>query len=194
VTEVVLDASVVLKWFRTTGEHNAGAARAVRTEFEAGQAVAFAPPLLFLEILNIAGCRWRLPAERLKQIASTLPNLGFQLVEPDLAVVASWIIEGLTAYDAAYVPSKRAHNSSPTTARSFVSPPISAGPLQQTPRKHGRLSSGQHPADRTRPSASASWSRPTPSPPAPEQRLRKQRAPAASSRGREAHRGVRCRA
>jgi hypothetical protein len=27
-------------------------------------------------------------------------DLGFQLVEPDLAVVARWIIGGLTAYDA----------------------------------------------------------------------------------------------
>lgn len=103
MTEVVLDASVVLKWFRTAGEQNVEAARAVRAEFEAGKAVAFAPPLLFLEILNIAGCRWRLPAPQLKQIASTLPNVGVQLVEPDLAVVARWIIEGLTAYDAAYV-------------------------------------------------------------------------------------------
>ncbi len=103
MTEVVLDASVVLKWFRTTGEHNVEAARAVRAEFEAGKAIAFAPPLLFLEILNIAGCRWRLPPPQLEQLASTLPSLGFELVEPELPVIARWIVKGLTAYDAAYV-------------------------------------------------------------------------------------------
>jgi predicted nucleic acid-binding protein len=103
VTEAVLDASVVLKWFRTTGEHNVDAARAVRAEFEAGKTVALAPPLLFLEILNVAGCRWRLSAPQLERLAATLPNLGFQLVEPDLAIVARWIVEGLTAYDAAYI-------------------------------------------------------------------------------------------
>jgi predicted nucleic acid-binding protein len=103
VREVVLDASVVLKWFRATGEHSVGAARAVRTEFEAGRTLAFAPPLLFLEILNIAGRRWRLPAPQLDHLASTLPNLGFQLVEPDLLTIASWVGHGLTGYDAAYL-------------------------------------------------------------------------------------------
>jgi predicted nucleic acid-binding protein len=103
VIEAVLDASVVLKWFRATGERNLDAARAVRTRFEAGQVLAFAPPLLFLEILNVAGCRWRLSATRLESLASTLPELGFQLIEPDLLLVARWINEGLTAYDAAYV-------------------------------------------------------------------------------------------
>jgi predicted nucleic acid-binding protein len=79
------------------------AARAVRAEFEAGEMLAFAPRLLFIEILNIAGRRWRLSAPQLEQLASTLPNLGLQLVEPYLPVVARWIIHGLTAYDAAYV-------------------------------------------------------------------------------------------
>jgi predicted nucleic acid-binding protein len=103
VIEAVLDASVVLKWFRATGERNLDAARAVRTRFEAGQVLAFAPPLLFLEILDVAGCRWRLSATRLESLASTLPELGFQLIEPDLLLVARWINEGLAAYDAAYV-------------------------------------------------------------------------------------------
>jgi predicted nucleic acid-binding protein len=101
--EAVLDASVVLKWFRASGEHNVEAARTVRTDFEAGRTLAFAPPLLFLEILNIAGCRWRLPAAQLERLASTLPGLGFQLVDPDIPLVARWIVHGLTAYDAAYV-------------------------------------------------------------------------------------------
>ncbi len=103
MTEAVLDASVVLKWFRKTGEHGVSAARALRTEFEAGRARVFAPPLLFLEILNIAGRRWRLPAPQLDRLASTLPKLGLQLVEPDLLIVARWVNHGLTAYDGAYL-------------------------------------------------------------------------------------------
>jgi predicted nucleic acid-binding protein len=101
--EAVLDASVVLKWFREAGEHNVEAARGLRAEFEAGRLIALAPPLLFLEILNIAGRRWRLPGPAVEQLASALPKLGLQLVEPDLTSVAHWIIGGLTAYDAAYV-------------------------------------------------------------------------------------------
>jgi predicted nucleic acid-binding protein len=75
----------------------------LRTEFEAGRLFAFAPPLLFLEMLNIAGRRWRLPAPALHDLASTLPKLGFQLVEPDLRIVARLLSDGLTAYDAAYL-------------------------------------------------------------------------------------------
>lgn len=103
MTEAVLDASVVLKWFRAAGEQHVEAARAVRAAFEAGQAIAFAPPLLFLEILNVTGRRWQLPARALDQLALALPKLGFRLVEPELPVVARWIADGLTAYDAAYV-------------------------------------------------------------------------------------------
>ncbi len=103
MTEAVLDASVVLKWFRATGERNVDAAREIRTRFEAGQLLAFAPRLLFLEILNIAGRRWRLPPAQLQRLAAILPNLGLQIIEPKLPVLAHWVANGLTAYDAAYV-------------------------------------------------------------------------------------------
>lgn len=103
MTEAVLDASVLLKWFRSNGERNAAAARELRARFEAGQLLAFAPPLLFLEILNIAGRRWRLPASELQLLAVTLLHLGLQVVEPELPLLAGWVAQGLTAYDAAYV-------------------------------------------------------------------------------------------
>ena len=103
MTEAVLDASVVLKWFRADGERNVDAARELRARFEAGQLLAFAPPLLFLEILNVAGRRWRLRPAELQRLAAILPNLGLQIVEPELAVLANRVANGLTAYDAAYV-------------------------------------------------------------------------------------------
>ena len=103
MTEAVLDASVVLKWFHTEGEQNVEAARALRTEFEVGRLVAFAPPLLFLEIINVAGRRWHLSDGELRQLATTLPRLGLGTVEPELELVAGWVSKGLTAYDAVYV-------------------------------------------------------------------------------------------
>lgn len=101
--ELVLDASVVLKWFRTDGERHADAAHSVRADFEAGRCLLFAPPLLAIEILNVAGRRWGLAPEALDQIAEALPQTGIELVEPDLRAVARWTAAGLTAYDAAYV-------------------------------------------------------------------------------------------
>jgi predicted nucleic acid-binding protein len=103
VTEVVLDASVVLKWFRAKGERHVGAARSLRAAFEAGELIVFAPPLLRLEIVNVAGRRWGWGESALVEFAAALDELGFELIEPELARVASWTARGLTAYDATYV-------------------------------------------------------------------------------------------
>lgn len=103
MTEVVLDASVVLKWFRAAGERHLDPARSLRATFEAGQLVVLAPPLLRLEIVNAAGRRWRWAEDELVELAVALDGVGFEFEEPELARVASWTARGLTAYDAAYV-------------------------------------------------------------------------------------------
>lgn len=103
MTEVVLDASVVLKWFHSEGERHLEPARSLRSAFEAGELLVFAPPLLGLEILDVAGRRWRWIEGDLVELALALNELGFELIEPDLPRVAYWTARGLTAYDAAYV-------------------------------------------------------------------------------------------
>ena len=103
MSEVVLDASVVLKWFRGAGERHVDEARALRASYEAGELVVWAPPLLHLEILNVAGRRWGLERDALVSLAGALEDVGFELIEPPLEGVARWIAQGLTAYDAAYV-------------------------------------------------------------------------------------------
>lgn len=103
LSEVVLDASVVLKWFHAEGERHLKAARSLRTRFEAGELRVLAPPLLWLELLNVAARRWGWTQDQLIQLAAALPNLGFDLIEPDLTEIARWTAQGLTAYDAAYV-------------------------------------------------------------------------------------------
>lgn len=103
MTEAVLDASVVLKWFHSEGEEHVEAARRLRERFEAGELRVLAPPLLWLELLNVAARSWRWSEEQLLQLAAALPELGFELLEPDLPQIAHWTALGLTAYDAAYV-------------------------------------------------------------------------------------------
>jgi predicted nucleic acid-binding protein len=103
MTEVVLDASVVMKWFRADGERHLEPARSLRAAFETGELIVFAPRLLQLEIINVAGRRWRWSDSALLELAGALDDLGFELVEPELARVAYWTARGLTAYDAAYV-------------------------------------------------------------------------------------------
>lgn len=111
MTEVVLDASVVLKWFRADGERHLEPARSLRTAFEAGDLIVFAPPLLRLEIVNVAGRRWGWIESALVELAAALDELGFELIDPELARVAHWTARGLTAYDAAYVAVAEANNT-----------------------------------------------------------------------------------
>ena len=99
----MLDASVVLKWFHRGDEANVDAARRLRAGFQAGELRVVAPPLLWLEILNIAARRWRWSSSQLDQLAASLPELGFEEIEPELEGIAEWAAQGLTAYDAAYV-------------------------------------------------------------------------------------------
>lgn len=103
MTEAVLDASAVIKWFRSEGERHVDSARALRRTFEAGELIVFTPPLLRLEIVNVAGRRWRWDEAALVDLAAALDELGFEQTEPDLERVARWTARGLTAYDGAYV-------------------------------------------------------------------------------------------
>ena len=103
MTEIVLDASVVLKWFNPTAEPGAAEALGHRQRYERGAISVTVPSLLFLEILNIAGRRWHWGEEALLELASALDDLGFDVGEAELDAIAEWVGRGLTAYDAAYV-------------------------------------------------------------------------------------------
>jgi predicted nucleic acid-binding protein len=102
LTEVVLDASVVFKWFASE-QRGSVEARELRDEYEAGRLSVAVPHLLFLELLNVAGRRWRWDEESLAEFADALADLLFDVGEPDLPSVALWVARGLTAYDAVYV-------------------------------------------------------------------------------------------
>jgi predicted nucleic acid-binding protein len=103
VTDAVLDASVVVKWFHSEGEQHVLPARALRKQFEAGELRVLAPSLLWLEIVNVAARRWGWTETELAALARSLTDLGFEPADPDIAAVARWAARGLTAYDAAYV-------------------------------------------------------------------------------------------
>jgi predicted nucleic acid-binding protein len=103
VRTLVLDASVVLKWFSPSVEPGSRQARALRDEYRAGRLEVVVPSLLWLEILNVAGRRWGFDEPSLLELAGALSDLGFVLTDPAPDLVAAWVARGLTAYDAAYV-------------------------------------------------------------------------------------------
>lgn len=98
--QLVLDASVLGRWFLQPRD---AAAQALRVDFEAGRLVVAVPPLVFLELLNVAGRQLRWAPEELVELVDRLQRAGFEVVDPDLADVARWVADGLTAYDASYV-------------------------------------------------------------------------------------------
>lgn len=99
----VLDASVVIKWFKPEDEVSVTEAQALRREYEAGELSLTAPFIMPFEVLNALGRRWRWPAEDLGAAASALDGLVIDYVQPDLLAVTAWVDRGLSAYDAAYV-------------------------------------------------------------------------------------------
>lgn len=102
MTRLVLDASIIAKWFHSEGENHLKPARALRQEFEAGELTVYAPTLLGIEIINIAGRRWKWTEEALLTLAITFESLDFIWTEPDLSSLAPWIAKGLSTYDACY--------------------------------------------------------------------------------------------
>ena len=100
--DLVLDASVVFKWFRPQQRHGAEA-RLVREDYLAGRLSIAVPSLLFLELLNTAARRWSWDAPAVRQLAVDLAGFAFAVSEPAIDSVAEWTTRGLTAYDATYV-------------------------------------------------------------------------------------------
>jgi len=103
VTEVVIDASIAIRWLEPSGTPGGAPAQSLLDEYEAGRLSVVVPPLLFLEILNVAGRRWHWAEARLVELTTRLVGMFEDVVPPDLGRVAVWTGRGLSAYDASYV-------------------------------------------------------------------------------------------
>ena len=83
--DLVIDASVLLKWFRTEGEGRLEEAHALRSAYASGRVVVHAPPFLRLEILNVAGRRWGWDESRLTDLATSPAGMATSLLStPEL--------------------------------------------------------------------------------------------------------------
>lgn len=101
--ERILDASILVKWFKHEDEAYVEPARVLIDRYEQGRLAISAPPLLFVEILNIAARRWHWEARRLTELAAQMDAYGFRIQQPSVIAIARWTARGLTAYDASYV-------------------------------------------------------------------------------------------
>lgn len=99
----MVDASVAVRWFELHDAARSASAQELLEEYNAGRLRVVVPPLLFLELLNVAGRHWGWSQGALVELVTRVEGLSFDVAEPDLDLVAVWVSRGLTAYDAAYV-------------------------------------------------------------------------------------------
>ena len=103
MTEIVVDASVAMRWLKPPTTPVAEPAQALLEQYEAGRLSVVVPSLLFLELLNVAGRRWRWAEAALIELTTRLEAMFTEIVDPGLDRIAFWTARGLTAYDATYV-------------------------------------------------------------------------------------------
>lgn len=103
MSDLVVDASVVTKFFSPSPERFVDQATMLGDAIAEGRVRCRAPELLVLEVLNVGARRWKLEEPALRVLVAAIEDLGIDLVAVDYGRVAAWSARGLSAYDAAYV-------------------------------------------------------------------------------------------
>jgi predicted nucleic acid-binding protein len=116
MTDVVVDASVVAKWYIPERDHER--ARALRDDYLDGRHDLLAPALLPFEVLNALKYSGHYESDRLVEASSSLLEYGIELVPyreagpiPEVATELD-----LTLYDASYVALANANDATVCTA------------------------------------------------------------------------------
>jgi predicted nucleic acid-binding protein len=102
---IVVDASVVIKWFHE--EEGTKAAEKLQQQIAKGELRAIVPPLLFYEVANVLTVKADSEIEQVVETLKVLENLPFQVVEVSPMVLEEAIRlahqNHISVYDAIYV-------------------------------------------------------------------------------------------
>ena len=94
---LILDTSVVLKWFREKDEPDVAAARKLREAFLSGRCVLAAPDLLLLEVANALTAGHRASPAEVSETIKFILEIGLQLFELQFPALVK-AIEMASAY------------------------------------------------------------------------------------------------
>jgi len=101
---LVIDASVVVKWFLAEGESGVEEAAALLADHAVGRCALVAPALLAHEVLDVFARR--LSADTREEAVEALYDVGIRLVAPtrELSLAATRLIaeQQVSAFDSAY--------------------------------------------------------------------------------------------
>jgi len=102
---LVLDTSVVIKWFRQ-GEVLAGQALALRDAYLDGEVAVSVPTLLVYELANVLRYKEDLTTDQVQEAVQSLFNMGLEWVSPTGALMRRAVEIAracdTTVYDAAF--------------------------------------------------------------------------------------------
>ena len=116
---VVLDTSVVIKWFRQ-GEVLASKALALRDAYLEGQIVVLVPSLLAYELANVLRYKNDLTTVQIEDAVQSLFDMGLEWIPPSATVMRRAVVIArecdTTVYDAAFVALAETLNATFLTA------------------------------------------------------------------------------
>jgi predicted nucleic acid-binding protein len=105
MNEIVIDASVVVKWF--IEEQDSDKALLLRDSFIGGKIELYVPPLLYFEVLNVLKYSQLFKPSELEDAGESLENYGFKIItiknEIRKHVINAAINYDLSIYDASYL-------------------------------------------------------------------------------------------
>jgi predicted nucleic acid-binding protein len=104
---IVLDASVVIKWFKDEDEEFVDSALSIQENKRLGNVELIVPDLLFLEVLNTFLIKTGFTQEDLVSIKESLIKMNMKIIYPGSKLLGETINiaakNSLTFYDALYI-------------------------------------------------------------------------------------------
>ena len=105
--EIVLDASIAVKWFSAKSENNVGIALEIQRRKMLDELEVIVPDLFFLEIINIFLTGSKFSIADIFAIEESLHKMNLKVIYPDHSILNSVIkianICDLTIYDSFYI-------------------------------------------------------------------------------------------
>jgi len=105
VSEIIIDASVVVKWF--IEENDSDKAKLLRDKFIEGKIELVVPPLLYFEVLNALKYSQLFDPSELNDAGESLENYGFKVItiknEIRKNMIKVAVEDELSIYDASYL-------------------------------------------------------------------------------------------
>ena len=105
--EIVLDASIAVKWFSVKSEDNVEIALEIQRQKILNNLEIIVPDLFFLEIVNAFLARSKFRVEDIFMIEEALHKMNLKVIYPDHAILSSAVriahACGLTIYDSFYI-------------------------------------------------------------------------------------------